>query len=145
MIFSIKYRKNFTWQGKKAKIKHRTLCNGYKKGGIKKCWLKKYVNKYAMFLGKKIVWRWFHDWKVIPLFLIGKHLGKNFKFHNWYKQWHSFKISIFLPKYFHKIDEYSSLPNRRGARNKRDGGKDEPFLISVVPGISVVVGKMSHF
>ena len=24
----------------------------------------------------------FHDWKVIPLFLIGKNLGKNFKFHN---------------------------------------------------------------
>ena len=24
----------------------------------------------------------FHDWKVIPLFLVGKHLGKNFKFHN---------------------------------------------------------------
>ena len=24
----------------------------------------------------------FQDWKVIPLFLIGKHLGKNFKFHN---------------------------------------------------------------
>ena len=24
----------------------------------------------------------FHDWKVILLFLIGKHLGKNFKFHN---------------------------------------------------------------
>ena len=24
----------------------------------------------------------FHDWKVIPLFLIGKHLGQNFKIHN---------------------------------------------------------------
>ena len=24
----------------------------------------------------------FHDWKVIPLFLIGKHLGNDFKFHN---------------------------------------------------------------
>ena len=24
----------------------------------------------------------FHDWKIIPLFLIGKYLGKNFKFHN---------------------------------------------------------------
>ena len=24
----------------------------------------------------------FHDWKVMPLFLIGKHLGKNFKFRN---------------------------------------------------------------
>ena len=39
---------------------------------------------------------------------------------------------------------YSSLPNRRVARKKRGGGKDEPFLISVVPGISVVAGKMSH-
>ena len=33
----------------------------------------------------------------------------------------------------------SSFPNRRVARNKRGGGKDEPFLISVVPGISMVV------
>ena len=24
----------------------------------------------------------FHDWKMIPLFVIGKHLGKNFKFHS---------------------------------------------------------------
>ena len=24
----------------------------------------------------------FHDWKIVSLFLIGKHLGKNFKFHN---------------------------------------------------------------
>ena len=24
----------------------------------------------------------FHDWKIVPLFLIDKHLGKNFKFHN---------------------------------------------------------------
>ena len=39
---------------------------------------------------------------------------------------------------------YSSLPNRRAARNKRGGGKDEPFLISLVPVISVVVGKISH-
>ena len=39
---------------------------------------------------------------------------------------------------------YSSLPNRCVAQNKRGGGKDEPFLISVVPVISVVVGKMSH-
>ena len=34
---------------------------------------------------------------------------------------------------------YSSLPNRRAARNKPGGGEDEPFLISVVPGISMVV------
>ena len=30
-----KIQKNFTWKGKKAKIKHSTLCNGYEKGSIK--------------------------------------------------------------------------------------------------------------
>ena len=34
---------------------------------------------------------------------------------------------------------YTSLPNRRVAWNKRGGEKDEPFFISVVPGISMVV------
>ena len=34
---------------------------------------------------------------------------------------------------------YSCLPNRRVVRNKRGGGKDEPFFFSVVPGISMVV------
>ena len=42
------------------------------------------------------------------------------------------------------LHNYSSFRNSRVARNKRGGGKDEPFLISVVPVISVVVGKMSH-
>ena len=41
--------------------------------------------------------------------------------------------------------KYSSLPNRRIARNKRCGGSNEPFLISVAPRISVVAGKISHF
>ena len=41
---------------------------------------------------------------------------------------HSFLIAII----------YSSLPNRHVAWNKHGGGKDEPFLISVVPGISMV-------
>ena len=30
-----KIQKTFIWQGKKAKIKYGTLCNGYEKGGIK--------------------------------------------------------------------------------------------------------------
>ena len=34
---------------------------------------------------------------------------------------------------------HSSILNRRVARNKRGGGKDESFLISVVPGISMLV------
>ena len=38
----------------------------------------------------------------------------------------------------------SSLPNRRVARNKSGGGKDEPLSVSAAPGISMVAGKMSH-
>ena len=34
---SDKIQKNFIWQGKKAKIKHSTLCNGYEKEDLKKC------------------------------------------------------------------------------------------------------------
>ena len=41
-------------------------------------------------------------------------------------------------------NNYSSLPNRRVAQNKSGGGKDEPLSVSAAPGISMVVGKMSH-
>ena len=41
-------------------------------------------------------------------------------------------------------NNYSSLPNRRVARNKSGGGKDEPLSVSAAPGISMVAGKMSH-
>ena len=30
-----KIQKNFIWQGKKAKIKRSTLCNGHENGGLK--------------------------------------------------------------------------------------------------------------
>ena len=69
-----------------------------------------------------------------------------------------FFLSFVLYLNIAKFYVYSSLPNRRGARNKRGGGwerwaifnkrgvrnkrgggKDEPLLISMVPGISMVV------
>ena len=82
MICCTKYRKNFIWQGKKAKIKHSTLCNGYKKGGIKNVDFRNKIASMQCSWVKRLFEDDFHDWKVIPLFLIGKHLGKNFKFHN---------------------------------------------------------------
>ena len=42
-------------------------------------------------------------------------------------------------KNLNMICKYSSLPNTHGARNKQGGGKDEPFLINVVPGKSIEV------
>ena len=77
-----KIQKNFIWQGKKAKIKHSTLCNGYENGGLKNVDLRNKITSIQCSWVKRLFEDDFHDWKVIPLFLIGKHLGKNFKFHN---------------------------------------------------------------
>ena len=77
-----KIQKNFIWQGKKAKIKHSTLCIGYEKEGIKNVDLRNKITSMQCSWIKRLFEDDFHHLKLIPLFLIGKHLGKNFKFHN---------------------------------------------------------------
>ena len=59
-----------------------TLCNGYEKGGFKNVDLRNKITSIQYSWVKRLFEDGFHDWKTIPLFLIGKHLGKNFKFHN---------------------------------------------------------------
>ena len=70
-----KIQKNFIWQGKKAKIKHSTLCNGYENGGLKNVDLRNKITSIQCSWVKRLFEDDFHDWKVIPLLLIGKHLG----------------------------------------------------------------------
>ena len=82
LILHIKYRKNFLWQGKKAKIKPSTLCNGHKNEGLKNVDLRNKILSIPCSWVKRLFEDNFHDSKVIPLLLIGKHLGQNFKFHN---------------------------------------------------------------
>ena len=78
----IKIQKEFLWGKKKPKIKHETLCNDYENGG------KKNVDIFFKIASLQCSWirRFFdynfHQWKVIPLTLINKYLGKNFKFHS---------------------------------------------------------------
>ena len=67
---------------KKTTIKHSTLCNGYETRGIKNDNLRNKITSMQFSWVKRLFENDFHDWKVIPLFLIGKHLGKNFKSHN---------------------------------------------------------------
>ena len=67
---------------KKAKIKHSTPYKGYEKGGMKNVDLRNKITSMQCSWVKRLFEDDFHDWKVIPLFLIGKHLVKNFKFHN---------------------------------------------------------------
>ena len=77
-----KIQKNFIWQGKKAKIKHSTLCNVYENRGFKNVELRNKITSIQCSWVKRLSEDDFHDWKVIPLFLIGKHLSMNIKFHN---------------------------------------------------------------
>ena len=70
-----KIQKNFIWQGKKAKTKYSTLCNGYKNGGLKNVGLRNKITSIQCSWVKRLFKDDFHDWKVIPLFLIGKKVG----------------------------------------------------------------------
>ena len=77
-----KIQKNFIWQEKKAKIKHSTLCNGYEMDGVKNADLRNKITSMQFSWVKRLFEDDFHDWKIIPLFVICKYLGKNFKFHH---------------------------------------------------------------
>ena len=72
-----KIKKNFIWQGKQAKIKHSTLCNDYEKGRIKNVDIRNKIKSIQCSWVKRLFEGAFHDWRVILLFLTGKHSGKN--------------------------------------------------------------------
>ena len=74
-------QKNFTWNGKNSKIKHSTLSNSYQDGGLKD------VDVFTKVITLQYSWiktfyvENFHEWKIIPSYLIKTIFCKNFKFH----------------------------------------------------------------
>ena len=92
-----KYKKHFFWNNSSPKIRHATLCNDYKAGGLKndipskiialQCsWIRR-LNDYS-----------FHEWKLIPLYLIEKSFGTLFKCYS-NLLFKSNKIKFFLSCY----------------------------------------------
>ena len=77
-----KISKNFIWQAKKIKTRHSTLCNGYEKGDLENLELRNKITSIQCSWVKRLFKDDFHDWKIMALFLIRKHSGKNFKFQN---------------------------------------------------------------
>ena len=75
----------------------------------------------------------FHD------YILLLHSSTTFPYSRNLKILISFKRHTFNIKNIYIKVIYSCLPNRRVARNKRGVGKDEPFLINMVPGINMVV------
>ena len=78
----IKIQKTFIWKNSTRKIKQETLCNDYKAGGLKNVYI---ANKSIDLQFSWIVRLYdnsFHEWKLIPLYLIEKYFGSSFKFHS---------------------------------------------------------------
>ena len=75
-----KIQKAFLWKNSSLKIKHESLCNDYKDGGLKNIdILNKIVSLQCSWI-RRLYDNSLHEWKLIPLFLIRKSFGSSFKF-----------------------------------------------------------------
>ena len=72
----------FLWNYKKCKIKHNTLCNEHKNGGLKNVDINFKIISLKCSWIKRLYDDNHHEWKIIPLYYIEKFLGKNFQFHS---------------------------------------------------------------
>ena len=76
-----KIQKVFLWKNSSPKIKHETLCNDYKGGGLKNInIINKNISLQRSWI-RRLCDNWFREWKLILLFLIKKSFGSSFKFH----------------------------------------------------------------
>ena len=73
-----KMQKQFIWRNENPKLKHTTLCNEYEQEGLKNVDIFFKITSLQCSWVKRLYDDSFHVWKVIPLFLIKNHLGKNF-------------------------------------------------------------------
>ena len=107
----------FIWKGKNPKIKNSTLCNEYEFGGLKNVDIFSKVVSLQCSWIKRLFDNNFHQWKLIPLYLIRQYLGKKFKFYSNLKVSHSilgrfpkFCFEIFI-RWGKHLSSLASLPS----------------------------------
>jgi len=98
----------------KPKIKHSTLCNNYQDGGLKNVSIESKIISLQCSWIKRLFDKNMHNWKIIPLTLIEKFLGKDFKFHSNVKIENKYIRNF--PKYYQEMinawsKNFSSLAN----------------------------------
>ena len=77
-----KIQNPFLWNNSFSKIKHETLCNDYKAGGLKNVDIPSKIIALQCSWIRRLYDNSFHEWKLIPLYLIKKSFGTAFKFHS---------------------------------------------------------------
>ena len=101
----------FIWKGKNPNIKNSTLCNDYEYR-LKNVDLFSKVARLQCPWIKRLFDNNFHQWKLIPLYLIVQFLGKNFKFHYNLELSHSilYEFPIFYKEIFIRWSKHRFSP-----------------------------------
>ena len=84
-----------------SKIKHETICNDYKAGGLKNVDILSKIIALQCSWIRRLYDNSFHEWKLIPLYVIKKSFGTAFKFHS-NLLFKSNKITFF-PSFYRQI------------------------------------------
>ena len=77
-----KLQKAFFVNNSSPQVKHETLCNDYKAGGLKNVDIPSKIIALQCSWIRRLYDNSFHEWKLIPLYLIEKSFGTSFKFHS---------------------------------------------------------------
>ena len=70
-----KIQNHFLWNGKRAKIKHQTLCNSYENGGLQSVDIELKIKALQLSWIHRLFDKKEHQWKTIPRFLLRKSFG----------------------------------------------------------------------
>ena len=75
-------QKTFFWNNSYPEIKHETLCNEYKAGGLKNVDIPSKIIALQCSWIRRLYDNSFHEWKLIRLYLIEKSFDTSIKFHS---------------------------------------------------------------
>ena len=92
------------WKNSTPKIKHKTLCNDYKAGGLKHVDISNKIIALQCSWIKRLYDNPFHEWKLIPLYLIEKSFKISFKFHS--SVLFKSNNTKFFPSFYREINFY---------------------------------------
>ena len=71
-----KIQNHFLWNGKRTKIKHRTLCNSFETGGLQSVDIEVKLKALQLSWIHRLFDQKEHQWKSIPRFLLRKNFGE---------------------------------------------------------------------
>ena len=77
-----KTQRNFIWNWLNSKVNKSTINNNYKNGGLRNVNIAAKISSLQSSWIKKLFNENFHDWKILPLHIIHKSLGKKIVFHS---------------------------------------------------------------